>query len=143
MRIAHGAVALVRVPALAENLRRNPTLVVAGRDLWLTSEIGMARVSLTALNAGANGARDSISVRFLEPWDGVTAPRRARYARSPSFRGHDGRVWSATPAGLAVYEPDWEMADRTAPIARVDGIWTGDRRAAGRDSPSSPPTPNE
>lgn len=126
IRIAGARAVTITVPSLARSLVSRPEVLVSGSDLWIVSDISVGRVPITALNAVATGHPDSLPVRMLGNADGLPAARRPWFVGFKSSRSRNGRLLFITPAGLALFDPNWESIDRTPPVIHIQSISVSD-----------------
>ena len=92
-------------------------------NLWLGGRLGVYRVDLAALNAVADGRKpDAQFIAFGTP-DGMESPEvNGAESRPTGWKSRDGRLWFATPRGLAVIDPRYlnsNLANFTNPPAIV------------------------
>ncbi|HEY4133449.1 MAG TPA: histidine kinase [Gemmatimonadaceae bacterium] len=121
VRVANGRVSLVHTPSIEFVPRYGPELMVADSSLWFASDDRIGRIALASLHAAANGDATLIAVHNVAPSDGVTSPRRFVYQMGMMTSGPDNRLWFATPAGLAVFDPS-RQSTTPAPTVRVEEI---------------------
>jgi signal transduction histidine kinase/ligand-binding sensor domain-containing protein len=104
VRIADGKVSRVRGFTMNFVPRYGPNLAIADGFLWLGNDSRVARVPLSAIHAAADGNAVPVVARYFGPDDGLASSRRLPFQLSTILRARDGRLWLATPAGLALFD---------------------------------------
>ncbi|MDF1505548.1 triple tyrosine motif-containing protein [Roseisolibacter sp. H3M3-2] len=123
VRIAAGAARTVAVPEVVPIARDQFARVVAHAGaLWVAGGGGVARIPLDALNARAEGRAARVPVRLFGAPDGLAAGRGNRLDRDPVAVAPDGRLWFATPTGLAVLDPRVASTNPIAPRVHVEEV---------------------
>lgn len=117
-RVTSDLVELFSVPEIAPLLATDVTLVPDGALLWIASSAGIVAVRHGELGGGSD---PEMVLRFGEP-DGLPIPRTSNRNRLAAFRHSDGRVWFATPAGLAVVSSESIPRNRVPPVPLVESI---------------------
>jgi signal transduction histidine kinase len=75
--------------------------------------------------------------------DGLVAPTTSvLQGRGPFSVGEDGRVWIATPAGLAVFDPKRDHPNTLPPIPHVEDVVVDARPIDVRSGTTIPPNPS-
>lgn len=125
--VAHRA-ARIDVPAI-DPIIRNASMVmlIANKYLWVASGNGIARMKLGELHALADGrtAQQPIVQQF-STLDGLISAKLTGTNRPAGTKAPDGRLWFATPAGLAVVDPDAiEDADPTPTVHIEETLVSG------------------
>lgn len=88
---------------------------------WLPSNRGVQRVSRGELDAVASGQIDRVLPLLFGTADGMRT-RECNGGTSPAaWRSRDGRLWFATPKGLAVVDPA-HLFVRSPPAVMIDGV---------------------
>jgi signal transduction histidine kinase/ligand-binding sensor domain-containing protein len=107
---------------------RTRVFSVEGQHLWMAGEGGILRVSLTELNRVADGATAPVQVRRFDETDGLRSGRITGLNTHPFATAADGRLWFATPAGLAVGDPALITGDTITPVPHADQLTADGRR---------------
>jgi signal transduction histidine kinase/ligand-binding sensor domain-containing protein len=126
-RITSGQVSRVTVPGTGATLRGGSVAIQLARGyLWFASDLGIGRVHLDALHRAADGhAADTTQAphaEWFDTFDGLTSPKLVGGDRSATLRSQDGRLWFATPAGLAVVDPDNMPARPARPRTLIESV---------------------
>ncbi len=87
-------------------------LVQTPETTWLWGAAGLARMRTADLKRAFEDPKASLPVRIFDLQDGLPGPASFKY-RTDLAVGGDGRVWIATTAGVASFDP------RRAPVNRV------------------------
>jgi len=74
-------------------------------NLWIGSPEGLLRVSWNSLNAVAQGAAKSLSVRLFGESDGLPTKVCSVGSQPAACATEDGRLWLPTARGLVVVDP--------------------------------------
>lgn len=98
-------------------------------DFWMPSGRGVVRAARRELHAVADGARDALPLRccVYDTADGLAGMECAG-GRQPvasydgSGGGGGGRLWLATPKGVAVVDPARVQPSPGPPVARVEEL---------------------
>ena len=77
----------------------------ADGDLWIDTGSGISRVSLTELDAVADGRAARVHATTFGTRDGLPSTEVVAGAQPLSARTPDGRLWFSTAVGLAVIDP--------------------------------------
>lgn len=99
----------VAPPGLKRVMTGGTQLAVSRGSLWLASPGGFARIPLNELHRAADGGAAVPTVEVFGPLDGLTVAHAATQLPIPIRVHRDGRVWVATPNGLAVADPSFRM----------------------------------
>ncbi|MEP6781334.1 MAG: histidine kinase [Gemmatimonadaceae bacterium] len=118
-------------------------LLTSHNDLWMAGSNGIARLSISALNAFADGRAPPPSLQYFTREDGLTTSRTAwTINRHAAFTARDGRVWFSTPSGLAVFDSSNEWHSTHPPTTHIEELIV-DGRVMPRDSAITvPPAPD-
>lgn len=130
LRVVDGVVAEIPLPTLKTVLSASPDAVVAGGSLWLSSIGGMTRISLAELHRAANDSTQRVTPTVFTSLDGVEIPKATDRAPFKLARFSDGRVWFATPSGLAVANPSYAFTNSVPAEPRVEEITVSDKLVA-------------
>lgn len=130
-RVIGGRVTTISIPDLGNALAAGSVVLLPTRDhLWVGSQGGIGRLPLGALHAAADGAAGPPEPEWFGELDGLEMARTTRGNDHSGFRAADGRLWFATPAGLAVADPTALPNNPIPPRPRVDYV-----RVSGRPGP--------
>ena len=91
-----------------------------GGNLWLTGPWGVGRVALADLEAVGSGARRAVTVKQFGRDDGMPAHEASSISRA--WRGDDGALRFATPAGLAILDPSRVHRNELPPPTHITGV---------------------
>jgi signal transduction histidine kinase len=130
VRISNGRVSRLLIPALMKTVRRGASLLTTQTELWISSNVGVARLSLAELNAMANGKTASAAVRAFHEADGLTTPRQIQFGLFPIVRSLDDRIWISTPSGLAVVDPRRSPVRPPGAQLHIESVIVGGHRVA-------------
>jgi len=116
-------------------------LVDDAGDAWLTSNRGVIRVPLAALDAAADGGTDPLPLQHYTEIDGMPSSQGNGSSSPAAIRRRDGSIWVATAAGAASVDPERlaRYAHRPPPPAVVETVavdgqaldWRSARRLPG------------
>lgn len=126
LRIINGVVAEIRLPMLKTVLMASPQAVVSGGSLWLSGIGGIARISLKELHRAANDSTQPITPIVFTSLDGVEIPKATDRAPFKLARFSDGRVWFATPSGLAVANPSYTFTNSVPAEPLIEEVTVSD-----------------
>lgn len=103
--------------------------------LWLVTRAGLAPVELSALDRfrsdrSGNPKPYRLALAFYGPNDGVRMPEIAGLANPRITTSRDGRIWLATPDGLAVLDPKSIRKNRPHPPMAIDQVLNGGKPQA-------------
>jgi signal transduction histidine kinase/ligand-binding sensor domain-containing protein len=123
VRLIGGRANTIDIPELRPALMSGSVVLLVTRaHLWLGSQHGIARLPLTALHAAADRGAALPAPEWFGALDGLVVGRTTRNNVRAGFEGGDGRIWFATPAGLAVADPDRIPTNSAAPTPLVEEI---------------------
>jgi ligand-binding sensor domain-containing protein/signal transduction histidine kinase len=91
-------------------------------DLWIGTGNGISRVSLSELNAVADGRAARVQATTFGTHDGLPATEVVAGAQPLSARTPDGRIWFSTAAGLAVVDPRHVPRNAIAPPVHIEEL---------------------
>lgn len=74
-------------------------------NLWVSTNRGVYRVKLAALNAVANGQMEAVSPRLFAARDGMPSTETNGGFHPAGWKGRDGKLYFPTMAGVAVFNP--------------------------------------
>ncbi|HYK03855.1 MAG TPA: two-component regulator propeller domain-containing protein [Thermoanaerobaculia bacterium] len=92
-----------------------------GRDLWLTSNRGLYRVSRDRVLAAMRGTATDLSGVVYGTADGMPSSE-CNAAFPAAIRGRDGRLWIATARGVAVVDPRANARNSVPPPVHVEEV---------------------
>lgn len=122
-RIIGGQATTVAVHGLGAALATTSTaLLRSGSHLWVASEGGIGRVEIPQLHAAAEGRAPAPSMEWFTELDGLASGRTTRFNESPAAVAPDGRLWFATPAGLAVIDPARRPRNTVPPPVHIEEV---------------------
>lgn len=90
--------------------------------LWLSSNLGISRVSKQELAAFAEGKIKVITAIAIGKADGLANPECNGGGRPAGIRTRDGRMWFPTQGGVAVLDPKAVQLNPRAPRVVVEAI---------------------
>jgi diguanylate cyclase (GGDEF)-like protein len=105
----------------------------AGRDLWLTSNRGLYRVSRDRVLAAMKGNAQDLSGKVYGTTDGMPSTE-CNAAFPAAIRARDGRLWIATSRGVAVADPRTSARNMIPPPVHVEEVLIDGNPAAGTSS---------
>ncbi|HEV8433616.1 MAG TPA: two-component regulator propeller domain-containing protein [Thermoanaerobaculia bacterium] len=92
-----------------------------GKDLWMTSNRGLYRVSRDRVLAAMRGEKSDLSGTVYGTSDGM--PSAECTGASPAaIRARDGRIWVATARGVAVVDFNATARNPVPPVVHIDGV---------------------
>lgn len=122
-RIAQDRVALVRFERGEATLRGGGVgIQISSGHLWFGSDVGIGRIPLETLHRAADGDTTTVRAEWFGEHDGLRAARLVSSDRNATLTTPDGRVWFATPAGLAVVDPQHMLPAPPAPNTIVESV---------------------
>lgn len=124
VRATRGHAVEVNVPGLADLLSVGTDMAVSGGWLWAASSNAIARVPLAALHRAADGDTTTVVATVFDGLDGLSVPQAS--SGQPIDRVHrtrDGRIWIATPNGLAVADPAARFVNRVPPRVHIEEVF--------------------
>ncbi len=108
-------------------------------SLWLTSDLGIARVSLSQLNAVADGRQAAISCELFGRQDGIRNPECSGEVTPDAILAHDGRLWIATAKGMVSIDPGGMKPFPKLSSVVIETVMAAGRNLAGQDRAQVPP----
>jgi diguanylate cyclase (GGDEF)-like protein len=87
--------------------------------LWLTGSWGVGQVPRAELEAVAAGRARTLTLKQFGSRDGMAGEASSI---SRAWRGEDGRLWFATPAGLAIIDPARMQRNARAPVPIIERV---------------------
>lgn len=146
-RIAGGRFTRVAVPGTAATLRGgSAALQLAHGYLWFGSDLGIGRVRVDAMHRAADaGASDTTAtprVEWFDAFDGLVSPKLVGGDRHATAHTRDGRLWFATPAGLAVVDPQHMPPRPFPPHTLIESVVAAGRAIPLGASVDIPPHPD-
>jgi signal transduction histidine kinase len=143
VRLTRGRAVEVPVPGPVAGLTGfNVQIAVANGALWFASGEGVGRFALATLHHAADRGRSAPAPQTFGPTDGLASPRLTLYASKRMFRAPDGRLWLATPTGLAVADPADMPVNQTPPPVHVEEVRVGGRLLPPGDRQRIAPNPD-
>ncbi len=91
------------------------------------------------MNEVATGKATRVECLLFDEEDGLTAGETATGAQPAACRTPDGRLWFATPQGLALIDPATVVVHRPAPKVILETLRTAERAYPLLDAPASSP----
>lgn len=107
-------------------------------NLWISSNRGLLRTDLAALNAVADGRQPRLVIEHFNEMDGM-ANSQGNGSSSPSALVRaDGTLWVATAGGLATLDPTRmdALRERSAPSPVIESVQVDGRPHASQGTPS-------
>ena len=95
--------------------------------LWLAGTRGIMRVKLQELTDYAQGRAASVNTRTFGYSDGLRSDECNFAAHPAAWKDREGRLWFATFSGLAMIDPSRIRVNPIAPLAQIEGLYTGSR----------------
>ena len=122
-RVINGHVATMSIPMVdTAMVGHSPMLALMPDALWVAGEGGIGTLSLGALNQLADGKVVPIVPRWFTPDDGVPSARLMTMSWQAGIVARDGRLWLATPGGLAVADPARLHPNPAPPAVHVEEV---------------------
>jgi signal transduction histidine kinase len=122
LRVVDRRVAEIRSPSLATTLRSVNGVAIARGWLWIAEPSRIARVPLHQLHRAANGEPVSLVPVAEDALDGLPVPHVSSMTPTPMRAAADGRIWIATPAGLAVADLESNPRRGSPPNVHIEEI---------------------
>ena len=91
--------------------------------LWLTGSWGVGHVPRAELEAVAAGRARTVTMKQFGSRDGMAGEASSI---SRAWRGPDGRLWFATPAGVAIVDPARLRRNARAPVPLIERVVVDD-----------------
>lgn len=111
-------------------------------NLWFGCEAGIGRIRREEMDSMRPGGSPSLKPLLLDSMDGLTAGQTTSGQQSGVCATPDGRLWFATPQGLAVVDPSRPMPKREAARVFVESLradgWSREYVGLGRVAPQGP-----
>jgi len=95
-------------------------------NLWISSDHGVYRASLQALADYATGQRASVDLLGYGVADGMPTSQCSSGGHPEVSRASDGKLWFATPRGLAVIDPATAANNRVPPPVVIEQVRVDD-----------------
>ena len=96
-------------------------------SIWLAGGEGISRARRTDITAFMAGRIGRIPLVNYDIEDGLATPECSVSTHPLSWRGHDGRLWFATPKGLAVVDPARRPLNPLPPPVHVESLTVDNR----------------
>ena len=126
IRVVNGVATDIPLPQLKMVLSAASDAAVSGGSLWLNSIGGIARLSLAELHRAATDKTQRVTPTVFSSLDGVDIPKATDRAPFKLGRASDGRVWFATPSGLAVADPAYAYRNTVPVEPRIEEVTVSD-----------------
>lgn len=99
-------------------------LADAAGNAWITSNRGVLRLPLAALEAAADGAGGRLPLQHYTEIDGLPSAQGNGSSSPAAIRRRDGSLWIATAAGVASVDPARlaRYADRPPPPPVIEAV---------------------
>ena len=98
-------------------------------DLWLSTGVGVLRISRGSLDRVAAGTQTTLDCLLLDKCDGMRSPVCHDGYQPSSFKDLNGLLWFATIHGMVMVDPS-KVAVRAAPIPTyIEKVETGGKNA--------------
>ncbi len=115
----------------------NPTIYQILEDdqahLWISQDVGIARIARRQLDDYARGAGPQLHPRVYDRSDGLRSHELMGGSQPAGWKSRDGELWFATSRGLVSIDHDLELDPRppAVVIERVvaDGVAVSDEPA--------------
>jgi len=93
-------------------------------NLWISTNRGLLRTDIHALNAVADGRESKIPVERFNEMDGMVNSQGNGSSAPSALVRRDGSLWVATAGGLSTLDPTRlaEFRDRVAPPPEVESV---------------------
>lgn len=92
----------------------------ADRNLWITSNYGIATIKKEEMTELASGLRDSINVKYFNKNDGLDSDGATSTA--VSICDSYGRLWFSMIDGFAVYDPVSVTKNPVKPLVQIETV---------------------
>ncbi|MCD9031211.1 diguanylate cyclase [Luteimonas sp. Y-2-2-4F] len=104
-------------------------------NAWITSNRGMLRARMEALNAVADGRQDQLALERYDETDGMSSSQGNGSSSPSSILRADGSVWMSTAGGISVVDPRrWQgFRRRPPPLPRIESVRLDGEPLAWRD----------
>jgi signal transduction histidine kinase len=142
LRITNRRVAEVPLPWLTNDPASSKGIAISGKYLWLASSGGIMRMSIAELDRAANGDSVRIVPTVFGALDGLSVPRTPSLTPIVMRVGKGGRVWIATPNGLAFVDPADRIVNATPPRVHVEELLVAGSVVPLADGGTIEPNPN-
>jgi PAS domain S-box-containing protein len=110
------------------------TILPDADGLWVSSNLGLARIARADLERVASGGDARLHPRLFGVPDGMRS-REANGGIFPAgWRARDGRLWFPTIGGAVVVDPARALADTELPPARIEHV-TVNQATVAHDAP--------
>jgi diguanylate cyclase (GGDEF)-like protein len=93
-----------------------------GRGLWMSSNLGIFRVSKTALDDFAAGRTDRLTCVSYGTADGMRSSECNGNAQPAGWKTRDGRLWFPTTGGVVVVDPAAIPGNRLPPLVSFEDV---------------------
>jgi signal transduction histidine kinase len=135
---------VTRVRFVGDDVLLAPTWNSLARDstsLWIATSAGIARLDFAALHASADGRKPAPVPRTYDASDGLLNGHTPFTVVNAVAAGKGGRMWFATSAGLALYDPRFDRDSRGTPVVHIEEVVASGKRLPSA-SPVIPPQPD-
>lgn len=96
-------------------------------NLWISSDRGIFRVRLAALNAMAEKRSATVSVMAYGTADGMPTSECSSGGHPAVWKSADGTLWFTTPRGIAAIQPERADYNRVQPPVALEEIAVDDQ----------------
>lgn len=87
---------------------------------WVSSNRGIARVELAALDALDRGERTNIEPVWYGKNDGMLSSQANGASQTPGWRTRDGRMWFGTANGVVIIDPRKQLVNTLPPQVAIE-----------------------
>lgn len=91
-------------------------------NLWLSSNVGIYKVSKTELNNYAQGKVGAISIVNYGKGDGMKSPQCNGGSQPAGCKSKDGKLWFPTAKGVVMIDPDSIVLNKVIPPVVVEKV---------------------
>ncbi len=91
-------------------------------SLWMSSNKGLSRVSLHALEEVADGRRERVRASSYDERDGLRSVETSGGSQPSAWRAHDGHLWFTTSRGAVRVDPKDSRLERRSPEVRIQEV---------------------
>ncbi len=91
---------------------------------WLTSDIGILRVSKSELNLFAKGELDQINCIYYDISDGMKSSEfNNQFSRHSLLKTHNGELWFITKKGISIFKPGKTPMNKVPPPVVIEAVF--------------------
>lgn len=95
-------------------------------SLWMSSDRGIFRADMAALNSYADGTSSSVSVQSYGTVDGMPTSQCSSGGHPSVWKSMDGRLWFATPRGMTAIQPETASYNHVPPPVALEEVSVDD-----------------